>query len=165
MPQVNFLGYAHSSIDCQIMYIQKELRCCHIMLHSLATRWHNTGNSTSSFSISALLQRCILTAAENIYKHPWLFARYWRELRPYSQHTQDCPIFFIQMNYVHNERKRCCHLMLNSPVTRWHLRFQFLFLNSAVLHSCILVSAVYRYLPFILDIHQLFLLDCVGLYL
>ena len=62
---------------------------------------------------------------------------------------------------------RYCHLMLNSPATRWHLGFHFLFLNSAILHSCILVSVVYIYwyLPFILDTHQLFLLICVVLYL
>ena len=29
-----------------------------------------------------------------------------------AQHTQDCPIFFIQLNNVHNHKEiRCCHLM------------------------------------------------------
>ena len=27
--------------------------------------------------------------------------------------------------------------MLNSPATRWHCRFHFLFLNSAILNICI----------------------------
>ena len=36
-----------------------------------------------------------------------------------AQHIQDCPIFFIQLNYVHNNKEiRCCHLMINSPATR-----------------------------------------------
>ena len=62
---------------------------------------------------------------------------------------------------------RCCHHMLNFPGTKLCQGFHFLFLNSAILYSCILVSAVYiyQYLPFILGIHQLFLLDCVGFYL
>ena len=57
--------------------------------------------------------------------------------------------------YIIKEIK-CCHLMLNSPATRWHPGFHFLLLNSAILHSCIYAIAVYiqRYLPFILDIHQ-----------
>ena len=38
-----------------------------------------------------------------------------------------------------------CHLMLNSPARRWHLGFHFLFLNLAILHNSILVSAVYIY--------------------
>ena len=54
-----------------------------------------------------------------------------------AQHAQDCPIFFIQLNYVHNNKEiRCCHLMLNYPATRWYWGFHFLFLNSAILHSC-----------------------------
>ena len=32
---------------------------------------------------------------------------------------------------------RYCHLVLDSPATRWHLKFYFLFLNSVILHSCI----------------------------
>ena len=53
---------------------------------------------------------------------------------------------------------RCC--------TRWHLGFHSLFLNSAIAHSCILVPAIYIcwYLPLILDIHQILLLDCVCIY-
>ena len=33
-----------------------------------------------------------------------------------AQHMQDYPIFFIQLNYVHNNKIkiRCCHLMVNS---------------------------------------------------
>ena len=53
-----------------------------------------------------------------------------------AQHTQDCPIFSIQLNYVHNKRNKVLHLILNSPATSWHLGFHFLFLNSAILHSC-----------------------------
>ena len=44
-----------------------------------------------------------------------------------AQHMQDWPIFFIQLNYVHNNKEIiCCHLMLNSPATRWHWGFHFL---------------------------------------
>ena len=59
---------------------------------------------------------------------------------PTAQQSQDCPIFFIQLNHVHRSKQiRCFHLMLNLPGTRWHLGFHFLFLlfNSAILHSCI----------------------------
>ena len=56
---------------------------------------------------------------------------------PIAQHKQDCSIFFIQLNYVHNNKEiRCCHLMINLPATRWHWGFHFLFLNSAMLDSC-----------------------------
>ena len=56
---------------------------------------------------------------------------------PAAQHMQDCPIFFIQLNYVHNNKEiRYCHLMICSPTTRWHWGFHFLFLSSAILHSC-----------------------------
>ena len=59
--------------------------------------------------------------------------------------------------------------MLNSPATRWHWRFHFLFLNQAILHSCMVATAVYicQYLTFILDIHQLFcwiMLVCIYRY-
>ena len=32
---------------------------------------------------------------------------------PTAQHMQDCPISYIQLNYVHNKiiKIRCCHLM------------------------------------------------------
>ena len=57
--------------------------------------------------------------------------------------------------------------MLNFPAEGGTWDSHFLFLNSAILCSCILVSAVYIYwyVPFILNIYQLFFLDCVGLYL
>ena len=68
--------------------------------------------------------------------------------------------------YIIIKEIRCHPLMLNSPATRWHWGFH-LFLNSAILHSCILATAVYIIwkLHLILDIHQLFLFDCVGLHL
>ena len=56
------------------------------------------------------------------------------------QHSQDCTICFIQLNYVHKSKQnkiRCYHLMLNFPAKRWHMGFYFLFLSSAILHSCI----------------------------
>ena len=60
----------------------------------------------------------------------------WESYGLTAQHMQDCPIF-IQLNYVHNNKEiRCCHFMINSPATRWHWGFHFLFLNSAILHSC-----------------------------
>ena len=51
--------------------------------------------------------------------------------------------------------------MINSPATRWHQGFHFLFLNSAILHSCNFGhSCLYLLIsPSILDIHQLFILD------
>ena len=71
-----------------------------------------------------------------------------------AQHIQDSLIFFIQLNYAHKSKHiRCCHPMLNLPATKWYLGFYPLFLNSAILHSCFLASAVYIYwyLPLILD--------------
>ena len=55
--------------------------------------------------------------------------------RATAQHMQDCPIFFIQLNYVHNNNKEmgCYHLMLNSPAVKWHSTVS---LNSAILHNC-----------------------------
>ena len=49
-----------------------------------------------------------------------------------AQHMQDCPILFIQLNYVHNKKIGCCHFMLNSPATRWHQGFNFLLINEAM---------------------------------
>ena len=75
----------------------------------------------------------------------------------------DVLVVHIQILYLQH-----CHLMLNSPAIRWHLRFYFFFLNSAILHSCILATAVYIYwyLPLILDINQLSLLVLsVGMHL
>ena len=77
-----------------------------------------------------------------------------------AQHTQDCPIFFIQLNYVHNNTEiRWWHLVLNFPATRWHFGFHFIFLNSAILHSCIFGHSCLYLLKslLILDIRQLFL--------
>ena len=51
---------------------------------------------------------------------------------PTAQHMQDCPIFFIQLNYVHKKDIRCCHLMLNFPATRWKPGFHFLLINEAM---------------------------------
>ena len=58
---------------------------------------------------------------------------------PTAQHMQDSPIFFIQLNYVHNNNKNKvlppygkfpCHKVAQ------HWEFHILFLNSAILHSC-----------------------------
>ena len=50
-----------------------------------------------------------------------------------AQHTQGGPIFFIQLNYVHNNKEiRYCHLMLNSPATRWNWGFHFLLISEAM---------------------------------
>ena len=59
---------------------------------------------------------------------------------PTAWNMQGHLIFFIQLNYVYKwiqNQLKCCHLMLNTPATRWHLGFYFLFLYSAILHSCI----------------------------
>ena len=57
---------------------------------------------------------------------------------PTAQHMQDSPIFFIQLNYVHNIKDKVlppygkfpCHKVAQ------HWEFHFLFLNPAILHSC-----------------------------
>ena len=59
--------------------------------------------------------------------------------------------------------------MINSPATRWHWVFHFLFLNSAMLHSCNFGSKLLHLLipPSILDIHNFFcqiVLVCIYRY-
>ena len=57
---------------------------------------------------------------------------------PTAQHLQDCPIFFIQLNYVHKTKQnKVLPPYFKLPATRWHLEFYFLFFNSVILHSCI----------------------------
>ena len=87
--QPNIRKIVQSSLYSWTMYIIIKIRCCHLMVNSLATRWHNTWNSTSSFSI-------------------------------------------------------------------WPFLHSYIFGHSCL---CLLIS------PSVIDIHQLFLLDCVGLYL
>ena len=82
--------------------------------------------------------------------------------------TQDCPVFFIQLNYVHNYKKmRYYYLMLNSPAIRWHCRFHFLFLDSAILHSCIFCHSCLYLLksPFNTCHPSVILLECVLVYI
>ena len=89
---------------------------------------------------------------------------------PTAKHMQGCPIFFIQLNYVYNNKEiKCCHLMLNSPATKWHQAFYFLFLNSAILDSCNFGHCCLYLLifPSIIDTHQLFcwiVLVCIYKY-
>ena len=88
---------------------------------------------------------------------------------PTAQHMQDSPIFFIQLNYVHNNKNKVLPPYGKFPYHKvaQHWEFHFLFLNSAILHSCNFGHSCLYLLksPSILAIHQLFLLDCVGLYL
>ena len=35
--------------------------------------------------------------------------------------------------YIDENKIQCCHLMLNSPATRWHLGFHFFLFNEAML--------------------------------
>ena len=59
----------------------------------------------------------------------------------YSQQPNICKIVWSSLYswtmYINQNKIWSCHLMLNSVVTRWHLGFHFLFLNSAILYSCI----------------------------
>ena len=89
---------------------------------------------------------------------------------PTAQHKQDSPIFFIQLNYVHNDKNNVllpygkfpCHKVAQ------HWEFHF-FLNSAILHSwnsdhsCLYLLKS----PSILAIHQFFcciVLVCICRY-
>ena len=77
--------------------------------------------------------------------------------------TQDSSIFFIQLNYVH--KNKVVPPYVNSLATRWHNTGNSTSSFSIQLHFW---QQLFFYLlksPLILDIHQLFLLDCVGLYL
>ena len=56
----------------------------------------------------------------------------WRA-GPTAQYMQDCPIFFIQLNYVHNnQRNKVLLPHAKLPATRWHWGFHFLLINEAV---------------------------------
>ena len=88
---------------------------------------------------------------------------------PTAQHTQNFVIFFIQLNYVHKNKNKVLlpYSKLPCHEVAQHWEFHFLFLNSTILLSCNFGQS-YLYLlnsPSILATHQLFLLDCVGLYL
>ena len=62
-----------------------------------------------------------------------------------AQHMQDSPIFFIQLNYVHNNKNKVLSHYGKFP---WYKvaqdwEFHFLFLNAAI--AAILVTAAYIY--------------------
>ena len=78
------------------------------------------------------------------------------------QHMQDSPIFFIQLNYVHKNKVLPPYVKFTCHEVAQHWEFHFLFFNPAILHSCTFGNSCSS---LTLNIHQLFLLDCVGLYL
>ena len=58
---------------------------------------------------------------------------------PTAQHSQDSPIFFIQLNYVDKNKNKVLLPYVKFPCHKvpQHWEFHFLFLNSTILHRCI----------------------------